>query len=158
MELTLASKFLLSYTGNTYHLKIATLTCHTYRVYLAVSPDGQTIVTGAGDETSRFWNVFLSMKAQNKSLRLGENIMHRTVSGSYRPTRFASVPKNNSNKKSIETPSEALMSSTLYEVEEEIVGVHVKSGLYEVGRRRFQPSRSFAGSRISYYLYRDDDT
>ncbi|KAL0876791.1 hypothetical protein Bca101_026496 [Brassica carinata] len=148
MELTLASKFLLSYTGNTYHLKIATLTCHTYRVYLAVSPDGQTIVTGAGDETSRFWNVFLSMKAQNKSLRLGENIMHR----------FASVPKNNSNKKSIETPSEALMSSTLYEVEEEIVGVHVKSGLYEVGRRRFQPSRSFAGSRISYYLYRDDDT
>ncbi|CDY08692.1 BnaC03g54900D [Brassica napus] len=34
---------------------IATLTCHTYRVYLAVSPDGQTIVTGAGDETLRSW-------------------------------------------------------------------------------------------------------
>lgn len=40
--------------------KIATLTCHTYRVmYVAVSPDGQTIVTGAGDETLRL----LSMKA-----------------------------------------------------------------------------------------------
>ena len=36
-----------------------TLTGHTYRVlYLAGSPDGQTIVTGAGDETLRFWNVF----------------------------------------------------------------------------------------------------
>jgi len=39
--------------------KIATLTGHTYRVlYLAMSPDGQSIVTGAGDETLRFWNVF----------------------------------------------------------------------------------------------------
>ncbi|KAL0730508.1 hypothetical protein Bca4012_026601 [Brassica carinata] len=158
MELTLASKFLLSYTGNTYHLKIATLTCHTYRVYLAVSPDGQTIVTGAGDETSRVNNLIFSSLYAEQVAAVGG--FDRTVSGSYRPTRFASVPKNNSNKKSIETSSEALMSSTLYEVEEEIVGVHVKSGLYEVGRRRFQPSRSFAGSRyrISYYLYRDDDT
>ena len=39
--------------------KVATLTGHTMRVlYLASSPDGQTIVTGAGDETLRFWNVF----------------------------------------------------------------------------------------------------
>lgn len=39
--------------------KIATLTGHSYRVlYLAASPDGQTLVTGAGDETLRFWNVF----------------------------------------------------------------------------------------------------
>ncbi|KAL8150482.1 hypothetical protein V2J09_020290 [Rumex salicifolius] len=46
--------------------KLATLTGHTYRVlYLAVSPDGQTIVTGAGDETLRFWNVFPSPKSQN---------------------------------------------------------------------------------------------
>ncbi|TPX51689.1 hypothetical protein SeLEV6574_g00158 [Synchytrium endobioticum] len=38
---------------------VATLTGHTYRVlYLATSPDGQNIVTGAGDETLRFWNVF----------------------------------------------------------------------------------------------------
>eukprot|EP00045_Choanoeca_perplexa_P004195 m.36059 g.36059 ORF g.36059 m.36059 type:complete len:465 (+) comp12444_c0_seq1:93-1487(+) len=39
--------------------KLATLTGHTYRVlYLALSPDGKTIVTGAGDETLRFWQVF----------------------------------------------------------------------------------------------------
>ncbi|WOK93771.1 protein FIZZY-RELATED 3 [Canna indica] len=43
--------------------KVATLTGHTLRVlYLAMSPDGQTIVTGAGDETLRFWNIFPSMK------------------------------------------------------------------------------------------------
>lgn len=39
--------------------QIAHLTGHTYRVlYLSLSPDGETIVTGAGDETLRFWNVF----------------------------------------------------------------------------------------------------
>jgi len=39
--------------------KVATLTGHSYRVlYLAMSPDGETIVTGAGDETLRFWNAF----------------------------------------------------------------------------------------------------
>lgn len=39
--------------------KVATLTGHTFRVlYLAMSPDGETIVTGAGDETLRFWKVF----------------------------------------------------------------------------------------------------
>ncbi|KAG7656080.1 Alpha/Beta hydrolase fold [Arabidopsis suecica] len=38
----------------------------------------------------------------------------------------------NSKKKSIETPSEASVSSSLYEVEEERVGVPVKGGLYEV--------------------------
>jgi cell division cycle 20-like protein 1, cofactor of APC complex len=39
--------------------KLATLTGHTLRVlYLAMSPDGQSVVTGAGDETLRFWNVF----------------------------------------------------------------------------------------------------
>jgi len=44
--------------------KLATLTGHTYRVlYLAVAPDGQTIVTGAGDETLRFWSVFPGPKA-----------------------------------------------------------------------------------------------
>ena len=34
----------------------ATFSGHTHRVlYLAMSPDGRTIVTGAGDETLRFW-------------------------------------------------------------------------------------------------------
>jgi cell division cycle 20-like protein 1 (cofactor of APC complex) len=46
--------------------KVATLTGHTYRVlYLAMSPDGQTIVTGAGDETLRFWNVFPGPKSKD---------------------------------------------------------------------------------------------
>ena len=40
-------------------IQLAKLTGHSYRVlYLAVSPDGEAIVTGAGDETLRFWNVF----------------------------------------------------------------------------------------------------
>ncbi|XP_055345862.1 fizzy-related protein homolog [Paramacrobiotus metropolitanus] len=39
--------------------QIAKLIGHTYRVlYLAMSPDGESIVTGAGDETLRFWNIF----------------------------------------------------------------------------------------------------
>ncbi|KAK4054678.1 substrate-specific activator of APC-dependent proteolysis [Microbotryomycetes sp. JL221] len=39
--------------------QIAQLQGHTYRVlYLAASPNGQTIVTGAGDETLRFWAAF----------------------------------------------------------------------------------------------------
>ncbi len=43
--------------------KLATLTGHTLRVlYLSCSPDGQTLVTGAGDETLRFWNVFPAKK------------------------------------------------------------------------------------------------
>lgn len=39
--------------------QVASLTGHTYRVlYLAMSPDGRVVVTGAGDETLRFWNIF----------------------------------------------------------------------------------------------------
>ncbi|POR33471.1 Fizzy-like protein [Tolypocladium paradoxum] len=39
--------------------QVASLTGHTYRVlYLAMSPDGRVVVTGAGDETLRFWSVF----------------------------------------------------------------------------------------------------
>lgn len=39
--------------------QVASLTGHTYRVlYLAMSPNGETIVTGAGDETLRFWKCF----------------------------------------------------------------------------------------------------
>jgi cell division cycle 20-like protein 1 (cofactor of APC complex) len=39
--------------------KVSTLTGHSLRVlYLAMSPDGENIVTGAGDETLRFWKVF----------------------------------------------------------------------------------------------------
>ncbi|KAH3670341.1 hypothetical protein WICMUC_004837 [Wickerhamomyces mucosus] len=46
--------------------QVAALTGHTYRVlYLSLSPDGQTIVTGSGDETLRFWNVFEKNKNEN---------------------------------------------------------------------------------------------
>lgn len=48
--------------------KVATLTGHTMRVlYLALSPDSQTIVTGAGDETLRFWNIFPGPKTKGDS-------------------------------------------------------------------------------------------
>lgn len=44
--------------------QVASLTGHTSRVlYLAMSPDGRTIVTGAGDETLRFWSVFDKSKS-----------------------------------------------------------------------------------------------
>jgi cell division cycle 20-like protein 1 (cofactor of APC complex) len=44
--------------------KVATLTGHTRRVlYLAMSPDGRTIVTGAGDETLRFWDILPKSKS-----------------------------------------------------------------------------------------------
>lgn len=47
--------------------KVTTLTGHTYRVlYLAVSPDGSTVVTGAGDETLRFWQVFPGPRSDGK--------------------------------------------------------------------------------------------
>ncbi|XP_059478769.1 fizzy-related protein homolog [Neocloeon triangulifer] len=58
--------------------QVAKLTGHSYRVlYLAMSPDGEAIVTGAGDETLRFWNVFSKARSQkeNKSvLSLFNNI------------------------------------------------------------------------------------
>lgn len=48
--------------------QVASLTGHTYRVlYLSMSPGGQTIVTGAGDETLRFWNVFEKAKNEPNS-------------------------------------------------------------------------------------------
>lgn len=43
---------------------LAKLTGHSCRVlYLALSPDGSNVVTGAGDETLRFWNVFEKQKS-----------------------------------------------------------------------------------------------
>lgn len=43
--------------------KVVTLMGHSSRVlYLSMSPSGETIVTGAGDETLRFWNVFPAAK------------------------------------------------------------------------------------------------
>jgi len=48
--------------------QVAKLTGHSFRVlYLATSPDGEAIVTGAGDETLRFWNVFPKSQARRES-------------------------------------------------------------------------------------------
>lgn len=56
--------------------QLAKLTGHSFRVlYLAVSPDGENIVTGAGDETLRFWNVFCRQKTAKVS-----NTMHHSHS------------------------------------------------------------------------------
>ncbi|CAJ0892916.1 11188_t:CDS:2, partial [Entrophospora sp. SA101] len=47
--------------------QLAVLKGHSFRVlYLSVSPDGQNIVTGAGDETLRFWNIFNNAKKEPK--------------------------------------------------------------------------------------------
>ncbi|KAJ5111371.1 hypothetical protein N7532_001906 [Penicillium argentinense] len=46
--------------------QIVSLTGHTFRVlYLAMSPDGHTVVTGAGDETLRFWKIFDKRSTRN---------------------------------------------------------------------------------------------
>ena len=57
--------------------KVATLSGHSFRVlYLAQSPDGETVVTGAGDETLRFWNMFPPKKQRvNASSVLSANQM-----------------------------------------------------------------------------------
>jgi len=49
--------------------KVASLTGHSSRVlYLGMSPDGENIVTGAGDETLRFWNVFPPQRKLNSDI------------------------------------------------------------------------------------------
>jgi|SRR6201996_2784245 cell division cycle 20-like protein 1 (cofactor of APC complex) len=55
--------------------QVVSLTGHTFRVlYLAMSPDGQVIVTGAGDETLRFWNAFKKRPSESDDfLKLGSS-------------------------------------------------------------------------------------
>ncbi|KZT51864.1 WD40 repeat-like protein [Calocera cornea HHB12733] len=54
---------------------VTQLTGHNQRVlYLAMSPDGTTIVTGAGDETLRFWNVFPKREETDEEKAIGEEI------------------------------------------------------------------------------------
>ncbi|KAF7712481.1 WD40-repeat-containing protein [Penicillium ucsense] len=54
--------------------QIVSLTGHTFRVlYLAMSPDGQTVVTGAGDETLRFWKIY-DKRANRDSHREGSKL------------------------------------------------------------------------------------
>lgn len=58
--------------------KLATLTGHQFRVlYLAQSPDGETVVTGAGDETLRFWKLFPKMKKKDPSMNQSSNYLQQ---------------------------------------------------------------------------------
>lgn len=57
--------------------KMAVLTGHSSRVlHLAISPDGESIVTGAADETLRFWNVFPKNKKAQEQSELFWNVSH----------------------------------------------------------------------------------
>jgi WD40 repeat protein len=47
---------------------LSSLTAHSSGVhYMAVSPDGQAIVTGGGDKTLQLWNVFNKPRSQKVS-------------------------------------------------------------------------------------------
>lgn len=48
--------------------KVTSLVGHTMRVlYTSISPDGSQIVTGAGDETLRFWDMFPAKEEEGKN-------------------------------------------------------------------------------------------
>lgn len=52
--------------------RMAELKGHTSRVlHMALSPDGQTVVSGAADETLRFWKIFAGSDASRSSGRSG---------------------------------------------------------------------------------------
>lgn len=57
---------------------VTKLVGHQYRVlYLAMSPDGESIVTGAGDETLRFWHVF--NKGNTPTVPRSKLSLHSTI-------------------------------------------------------------------------------
>lgn len=60
--------------------KMAELTGHTARVlHMAVSPDGETVVSGAADETLRFWKAFAPPEKKSRSASAGEAMCSTTV-------------------------------------------------------------------------------
>eukprot|EP00127_Corallochytrium_limacisporum_P001684 Clim_evm21s77 gene=Clim_evmTU21s77 len=64
--------------------KVTELTGHTSRVlHMAISPDGQTVCSAAGDETLRFWKCFASEgKKEMGSINLGS--MGQNASSGFR--------------------------------------------------------------------------
>jgi cell division cycle 20-like protein 1 (cofactor of APC complex) len=65
---------------------IANIQGHTTRVlYLTASPDGETICTGAGDETLRFWNVFPPKRKSSSSIAYSKSYSPVSSGGPYGP-------------------------------------------------------------------------
>lgn len=61
--------------------KVKELTGHTSRVlHLAASPDGSTVVSGAADETLRFWKVFGSNRKASKTGSTGSELTSSRLS------------------------------------------------------------------------------
>eukprot|EP01006_Ploeotia_vitrea_P060181 TRINITY_DN75446_c0_g1_i1.p1 TRINITY_DN75446_c0_g1~~TRINITY_DN75446_c0_g1_i1.p1 ORF type:complete len:495 (-),score=30.89 TRINITY_DN75446_c0_g1_i1:398-1882(-) len=70
--------------------KIADLTGHTSRVlHLAMSPDGQTVVSAAGDETIRFWKCFAYEEKKKTPTR---NTTSVSTEGPLSPTSSLQTP------------------------------------------------------------------
>eukprot|EP00633_Aureoumbra_lagunensis_P006745 CAMPEP_0197310220 /NCGR_PEP_ID=MMETSP0891-20130614/8835_1 /TAXON_ID=44058 ORGANISM="Aureoumbra lagunensis, Strain CCMP1510" /NCGR_SAMPLE_ID=MMETSP0891 /ASSEMBLY_ACC=CAM_ASM_000534 /LENGTH=625 /DNA_ID=CAMNT_0042795761 /DNA_START=71 /DNA_END=1948 /DNA_ORIENTATION=+ len=70
--------------------KLCELTGHTARVlHLAQSPDGETVVSAAADETLRFWNIFASSPAVSSR--------HKRPSQSGTSTAGTSTPARSSS-------------------------------------------------------------
>lgn len=58
---------------------MASLTGHMSRVlFLAMGPDGSSIVTGSGDETLRFWTVFPAKADVVKEYGEEESVLNYT--------------------------------------------------------------------------------
>jgi len=56
---TLKSKVMVYCWDSNTHRKTHILGGHSHRVHFAsLNPDGNCVVTGSGDETMRFWNIF----------------------------------------------------------------------------------------------------
>lgn len=63
-------------------VKTKELTGHTSRVlHMAASPDGRTVVSGAGDETLRFWDVFAPPSKSDSSSSAGGGRERKMLSG-----------------------------------------------------------------------------
>ncbi|KAA8499603.1 Protein FIZZY-RELATED 2 [Porphyridium purpureum] len=63
--------------------KVATLTGHTSRVlHMAMGPSGENIVTGAGDNTLRFWNIFPPRARQGHRRSVNDALSTSTLGSS----------------------------------------------------------------------------
>lgn len=80
--------------------KVVGLTGHTHRVlYQAVSPDGKYVVTGAGDETLRFWDLNYDQESEDSLSKMGEIRL-----GKIKPIKYKINKKKNKNRKRLEIP------------------------------------------------------